>query len=69
MWDRYRKTFVGMQAVILLVTVGMYLTFGRHWALAGKFFLTMQVASLIGAYWGDRLRGRMRGGASWKGGF
>jgi hypothetical protein len=61
MWDQYKKTFIGMQAVILLVTVGMFIVFSRDVALVATFFATLQVASLLGAYWGDRLRKRVRG--------
>jgi hypothetical protein len=64
MWDQYKKTFIGMQVVILLVTAGMFTVFTRNVALVAKFFATMQVASLLGAYWGDRLRKRVRAGAA-----
>jgi uncharacterized membrane protein YfcA len=63
MWDQYKKSFFGMQVVISLVTVCMYLLFTRQWAPAAMFFLTMQVASVLGAFWGQRLRNRMRGRA------
>ncbi len=61
MWDRYRKTFIGMQVVILLVTAGMFMVLSRDVTLVATFFATLQVASLLGAYWGDRLRKRVRG--------
>lgn len=61
MWDQYKKTFVGMQLVILLVTTGMYLLLSRDVAQVGTFFAILQFAALLGAYWGDRLRKRMRG--------
>jgi hypothetical protein len=63
MWEQYRKTFVGMQLVILLVSASTFFLFGRQATLAGTFFGTMQVAALMGAYWGDRLRKRMHGRA------
>ena len=31
MWDQYKKTFWGMQLVIALVTLGVYLRFYHHW--------------------------------------
>jgi hypothetical protein len=61
MWDQYRKTFIGMQIVILLVTAGMFIVFSRDVTLVATFFATLQVASLLGSYWGDRLRKRVRG--------
>ena len=61
MWERYKRTFIGMQLVILLVTAGMFIVLSRDVALVATFFATLQVASLLGAYWGDRLRKRMRG--------
>jgi multisubunit Na+/H+ antiporter MnhC subunit len=61
MWDQYKKTFLGMQVVILLVTAGMYLVLSRDVAQVATFFATLQVAGLLGAYWGDRLRKRVRG--------
>jgi hypothetical protein len=61
MWDQYKKTFLGMQVVILMVTAGMYLMLSREVALVATFFITLQVAAVLGAYWGDRLRKRVRG--------
>ena len=63
MWEQYRKTFVGMQVVIALVTAAMYLLFVRQWQPVGTFYATLQVAALLGAYWGDRLRRRVQGRA------
>jgi hypothetical protein len=68
MLEQYKKTFIGMQVVIALVTVGMFLLLQHDWALCGKFFVTMQVASVMGAVLGQRLKGRARAGAT-KGGF
>jgi len=61
MWDQYKKTFVGMQVVILLVTAGMFLVLSRDVTLVATFFATLQLASLLGAYLGGSLRKRMRG--------
>jgi hypothetical protein len=63
MWDQYRKTFVGMQAVILIVTCGMFLAFNRLWALAALFFVTMELGALLGAVWGARLKRKVAGRA------
>jgi hypothetical protein len=61
MWDQYKKTFLRMQFAILLVTAGMFRVLSRDVALVATFFVTLQLASLLGAYWGDRLRKRVRG--------
>jgi hypothetical protein len=60
MLEQYKRTFVGMQMVIFLVTAGMFLLLQHDWALCLKFFATMQVASLMGATWGQRLKARSR---------
>lgn len=62
MWKQYRKTFVGMQAVILAVAGGVVL-WSRLLTLALFFFLTMQLAAVVGAMWGHRLseKGRRAG--------
>jgi len=61
MWEQYKKTFVGMQLVIAAVTAFIYLVVNKQPGLAAMFFTTMQIASALGAYWGHRLRRRMRG--------
>lgn len=59
MWlTQYRKTFVGMQTVIALVTVLAYLQFYRSWAPTLSFFFVLQGAALAGALWASRLKRR-----------
>ena len=53
MWERYRKTFVGMQVLIGGVTLGALLVFGLMPAVL--FFVVMQLSSVIGAVWAARL--------------
>ena len=60
MWEQYRKTFFGMQAVIWLVTAVVYLFFGHQWRMAATFFLVMQFSSLSGAIWAARIRSMMQ---------
>ena len=62
MWEQYKKTFVGMQLVIAAITAFIYLIVNKQPALAAMFFTTMQIASVLGAWWGHRLRRRMQGG-------
>jgi hypothetical protein len=55
MWAQYRKTVIPMQ--ILIVAVCAYLSYsGRNWQTVGLVFATMQFASILGAWWGVRLR-------------
>ena len=60
MWAHYKKTFVGMQAVIWVVTLAVYLFFGRQWRMAATFLLVMQFSALSGAVWAARLSAMMR---------
>jgi|GEM_PF-1244823 len=59
MWEHYRKTFVGMQTTICVVTLGIYFYFGHMAGTALVFFVTMEVASVIGALWAQRLKGKL----------
>ena len=54
MWTRYRKSFVGMQSLIALITLGA-LVLSHRVFLAGAFFITMQLGALFGAMWAARL--------------
>lgn len=56
MWEHYRKTFKGMQVLIALVAVAVYVFFGRQWRMAGTFFLVMQLSAVIGAVWAARIQ-------------
>jgi len=56
MWEHYRKTFFGMQAVIWLVALSVYVFFGQQWRMAMTFFLVMQFSAISGAVWAARIR-------------
>ena len=58
MWERYRRTFVGMQVFIGLVVVAALLIFGLK--PAALFFVVMQVSAVIGALWAARLSALMQ---------
>ena len=60
MWDQYRKTFKGIQLVILMVTACVYLFIGRNWLQAGVVFAVMQISAVIGALWAARLSAIIR---------
>jgi hypothetical protein len=53
MWERYRKTFVGMQVLIWAVCIGALLMFGPLLALV--LLVVMQLSSVMGAVWGQRI--------------
>jgi CDP-diglyceride synthetase len=60
MWlTQYKKTFVGMQTVIALITALAYLQMYRTWAPTLSLFLVLQGAALAGALWASRLKRRL----------
>lgn len=60
MWEQYRKTFWGMQLVIALVTLAVYLRFYQHWLPTLQFFVILQIAGVAGGYWGSQLKKRVQ---------
>jgi uncharacterized membrane protein YfcA len=60
MWDHYRKTLVRMQIFIAGASAALYYALGRRWIVALTFFAMMQVGAVVGAWWGDRLRRKLR---------
>ena len=67
MWDQYKKTFIGMQIVILLVTAGMFIVLSRDVTLVATFYASLQVAALLGLLGGPPAQARA-GNAGVKGG-
>lgn len=59
MWEHYKKTFKSVQAAIAIATIGIYFGLHRLPVVTLGFFLMMQVGSLVGAAWGQRLRRKM----------
>jgi hypothetical protein len=60
MWlKQYRKTFVGMQTVIALITVAVYLQMYRSLAPTLSFFFVLQGAAIAGALWASRIKRRL----------
>lgn len=59
MWDHYKRTFVGMQLVIALVTMLVFLV-SHYWVHALVFFMVMQLGSAAGAVWGKRLKRKLQ---------
>jgi len=55
MWEQYRKTAVGIQLVIAVVTLAV-LNWSRHLAVGAVFFVVMQLSAILGAGWATRLQ-------------
>jgi hypothetical protein len=61
MWEHYKSTFIGMQITMAMVTFGVWSR--THLAfVSATFFLTMQLASLLGSAWAARLKRKIRAG-------
>jgi hypothetical protein len=58
MWEQYKKTVWGMQVVIGVIA-GAVLVLSHSFGAAAFFFATMQVAAVVGAMWGIRLKGKV----------
>jgi len=58
MWEQYKKTFWGMQAIICAAAVSIFL-WGHVLGLSALFFATMQVGAVIGAMWAVRLKNKL----------
>ena len=57
MWAHYRKTFLGIQVVIALVTCFAVLATGYRIPVAAVFFTVMQFGAVLGAMWAVRIKG------------
>ena len=58
MWDHYKKTFVGMQSVIAVIAVAVFVM-THSIVAAALFFVTMQIGSIVGAMWAWRLKNKL----------
>jgi hypothetical protein len=58
MWDQYKKTLWGLQVVIGVIA-GAVLVLSHSLGAAAFFFATMQVAAVVGAMWGIRLKDKV----------
>lgn len=54
MFEQYKKTALGMQIVIAVVTIGV-VVWSRQLAAGGVFFVAMQLSAVLGAGWATRL--------------
>ncbi len=60
MLEQYKRTIVGTQAVIAIVTAFIFFKTHRLWFATLVFFLIMQVGAVLGAMWGTRLKRKLR---------
>ncbi len=60
MWQHYRKTLLPTQLFIFGVCAALYWYSKPPLPTLLFLFLTMQLASILGAWWGARLRAKMR---------
>ena len=59
MWNHYKKSFLFIQVLILMVTAAVFQAAEQRFAVAAFFFLFMQVSSVIGSMWAFRLRRKL----------
>ena len=59
MWAQYKKTLLISQLFIVGVCAALWYYKRMHPAALGVVFLTMQLASLLGAWWGAWLKRRI----------
>jgi hypothetical protein len=59
MWEQYKKTLIGMQLMIAVMTAVAYVLMYRNWQPAAVFFVAMQICAVGGAYWAMHLRKRV----------
>jgi hypothetical protein len=59
MWALYKRTFVGMQIVIFLVSIAT-LILTRQWQPALMMFSVMEISAVFGARWGVRVRNMVK---------
>jgi len=58
MWHSYRKTFIAIQMVIWVLTVGVYFLSNRALAQTAACLVVMQLSAMGSARWATRM-GRM----------
>ena len=59
MWEQYKKPLGAMQTVMAVATLAIF-AWSQLWTLAALFFVTMQVSSVIGGLWAQRLSEKLR---------
>jgi len=59
MWDHYRKTFIPMQLVILVICLVMYLFVHAPIMALVPFVVMMEFFSIVGAKWAARMKRKL----------
>jgi len=60
MREQYRKTFLAVQALTVLITATVYLKCDHQWRPSLMIFVVMQVGGVFGAMWAARLKRRLQ---------
>jgi hypothetical protein len=61
MLERYRRTFLVTQLVIIAITTAIFVRF-HGWHAAAPFFLVMQLGAITGSAWAARLKRKIERG-------
>jgi hypothetical protein len=56
MWEHYRRTFVRIQIIILVICSVLAIGFKMPFLGIFVFFGVMEIFAIIGAWWGVRMR-------------
>ena len=59
MWRQYRKTAARIQSMIVIVVIAVYFLSRREWGTTVAVFIVMQIAAVLGAAWGARLKSKI----------
>ena len=59
MWAQYRKTALRIQSMIVVVVIAVYFFNHRQWPTAIAVLVAMEIAAVLGAAWGARLKSKM----------
>lgn len=59
MWEHYRKTFIPMQVLILLIAAMLRFVAERPWHVVLVAFVVMQLVNVVSAWNGARLRRKL----------
>lgn len=60
MWEHYRRTFLPMQVLILLIAAMLRFAAERPWHVVLVAFVVMQVVNVVSAWNGARIRRKLQ---------
>lgn len=61
MLERYKRTFLVTQLVIVAITAAILVEF-HVWQAAATFFLAMQIGAIAGSAWASRIKRKIEQG-------